>query len=428
MMFANFVLAAAPNVLEQVSDGISSGLSLWGSVVLFGWILFIFFVVAVVLILLGAMGFSFGTAFLAVFLSRVTQGNHGAKEVNGRFIEVVPPGFYLLIPPIRNRIRIIDTKIMTLPFKDRCVTADNVFVTIAGNLQVRVCRGGGEGTKDFYENIRRALYEVDSWHKTMISWFCDLLRSETIKLTLTEAFAQRDQIKEHIKLHIGENLAMIGFEILNVQILEFGLSSEVERQLEAIKIAELKQREATNLASAYTIQVEAEANADATAQAARGKGRGDEIENKAKGLLAGLRELTGNPELTLAPAGAALLLLETQRQDVMEAIGRNGRTNAMIVSSDCGVNEELVKVGSAILTADGIQTGDEQALGASSVNAESLAEAGQVAVATGNQIARKAASRIDQAKELLNKPGVKAVIKQVTGVEIPPSSSADRVV
>jgi len=170
-------------------------------------------------------------AVIAIFLGYnliviVPMRENYTLERLGNFKGILQPGFHIVIPFI-DRIAYkhdIREQVIDIPSQS-CITKDNIRVDVDGLVYLKVM------------DARRASYGIGDYIRASINLAQTTMRSEIGKLTLSETFAERDNLNESIVTEIDKasdpwGVKVIGYEVKNISPSR-GVVHTLEKQMEA---------------------------------------------------------------------------------------------------------------------------------------------------------------------------------------------------
>lgn len=158
----------------------------------------------------------------------------------GKFKSVCGPGFHFLVPffdriSYRHEIR---EQVFDIP-SQTCITQDNMQVEVDGLVYLKVT------------NARKASYGIGDYRNAAINLAQTTMRSEIGRLSLSQAFSERDSLNEKIVKEIDVASDPWGIKVLRYEIKNIRPSSHVMSTLEKQMEAEREKRAEITLATAH---------------------------------------------------------------------------------------------------------------------------------------------------------------------------------
>ncbi len=263
----------------QADNGFSWS-SLTGDMAWWGWVL-------VALVSLAALSF-----LVSLFIFTPENEVSVLTWLGGRYSGTKQRGISVKLPwPIQSLHDRVSLRIFEIEDKIRIKTADNAYVDLPVNAQV----------KRMKDKIYESVFILDDAEDQITSYILRAIKEACQKLTLEELYAERDQIKEDVLKSLSEKLAGYGFEIVDILVDEPVPSEETQRSynrvVEAAREAEAAEKEGEAL------RIKATKRAEAEEISMRGKGRATcalrqeymkSLETDMEKLRAALPNLTDN--------------------------------------------------------------------------------------------------------------------------------------
>ena len=149
----------------------------------------------------------------------------------GEFRATLEPGFHLLIPLIDNIAfkHEMREQILDIPAQS-CITRDNIQVSVDGLVYLKVL------------DAHKASYGIGGYQLASINLAQTTMRSEIGKLTLGQAFKERDRLNESIVKEIDKASDPWGIKVLRYELRNITPSNHVVHTLEQQMEAEREKR------------------------------------------------------------------------------------------------------------------------------------------------------------------------------------------
>jgi regulator of protease activity HflC (stomatin/prohibitin superfamily) len=157
----------------------------------------------------------------------------------GTFRAILNPGWHIVVPFVdriayRHDIR---EQVIDIPSQS-CITKDNIRVDVDGLVYLKVV------------DAKRASYGIGDYILASINLAQTTMRSEIGKLTLSETFAERENLNESIVTEIDKASDPWGVKVLSYEVKNITPSKGVVHTLEKQMEAERQRRADVILASA----------------------------------------------------------------------------------------------------------------------------------------------------------------------------------
>src|SRR5947209_18826470 len=230
--------------------------------VILGWGVLAFLVFLMFVTILGSL-FTVDTAQVAI----ITRF--------GKFLRIADPGLNWKWPLIDSVASRISLRINQITLTMETKTKDNVFVTIPISVQNRV---RPEKVYDAYYKLSDPVAQIKSYVEQVIL-------GHVPGMTLDEVFATQSSIAAAVKQELDADMALFGYEIVNVLVTDIVPDAKVKSAMNDINAAQREQVAANARGEAEKILVVKKAEAEAESKALQGQG----IANQRKAIIEGLQ-------------------------------------------------------------------------------------------------------------------------------------------
>ncbi len=174
---------------------------------------------------------SFIVALWASHIVRVAaQWERGVILRLGRFHGLKGPGL-LLVFPIMDRVRFVDTRLLTLEIPhQQVITRDNVPVMVDGVIFFMV------------RDPERAVITVQDYRYAITQYAQASLRDVIGSMTLDELLSERDQIQARLAAVVEERTKSWGIHVDAIRLLDINMPEELKRMMSRQASAEREKR------------------------------------------------------------------------------------------------------------------------------------------------------------------------------------------
>jgi regulator of protease activity HflC (stomatin/prohibitin superfamily) len=221
-------------------------------------------------------------------------------------------------------------------------TKDNVFVTIPISVQNRV---RPEKVYDAYYKLSDPVAQIKSYVEQVIL-------GHVPGMTLDEVFASQSSIAAAVKQELDADMALFGYEIVNVLVTDIVPDAKVKSAMNDINAAQREQVAANARGEAEKILVVKKAEAEAESKALQGQG----IANQRKAIIEGLQASIEQFQKVVEGASARevmQLVMVTQYFDTLKSIGESDKTNTLFLAhSPAAVKEVSDQILQSMLVAE----------------------------------------------------------------------------
>jgi len=275
---------------------------------------------------------------LAIFMVR--QQTFAVIERWGKYNRSVGPGLHLKVPIMDRVAGRVSIRVQELNVSIKTKTNDNVFVDLLIAVQYFV---------DGEDKVWDAFYRLTNPQNQMESWIFDNVRAKVPGMTLDSVFENKEEIAKEIEESLSARLSEYGYKLVRALVNDIQPDKGVADAMNEINKQQRLRVAAEHEGEAKKIIVIKEAEADARSKELSGEG----IAKQRIAIVAGLRESVkdASDALGVDPQAVMTLVLMTQYYDMLTDVGRNSRTNTIMLPHSPGaVNELRDQIISAIET------------------------------------------------------------------------------
>lgn len=276
-------------------------------------------------IFLAVVGFLGLTTLLGGFYT-VDQNQEGVVERFGKFVRTGKAGLNLKIPFIEGVTK-MDLRVRQLDVIVETKTKDNVFVKTKVSVQYNVA------------DPVKALYRLKDEKTQVSSYVFDTVRSQIPKLTLDEVFEKKDDVATAVKAELSEAMDDFGYLIVKALVTDIDPDERVKASMNEINAQVRLRAAAQEKAEAEKILIVKQAEAEAEAKALQGRG----VANQRSAIVDGLKNsVSAMAEATGTDAEHVMaLVLMTQYFDTLKDLGKDGKSNTIMIPHGPGAVTEL---------------------------------------------------------------------------------------
>lgn len=238
----------------------------------------------------------------------------------GKFLRTAEPGLNWKRPFVDTVAGIVSLRVNQITLTMETKTKDNVFVTIPISVQNRV---RPEKVYDAYYKLSDPVAQIKSYVEQVIL-------GHVPGMTLDEVFASQSSIAAAVKQELDADMALFGYEIVNVLVTDIVPDEKVKSAMNDINAAQREQVAANARGEAEKILVVKKAEAEAESKALQGQG----IANQRKAIIEGLQVSIEQFQKVVDGASAKevmQLVLVTQYFDTLKSIGESDKTSTLFL-------------------------------------------------------------------------------------------------
>jgi regulator of protease activity HflC (stomatin/prohibitin superfamily) len=248
----------------------------------------------------------------------------------GKFLRIAQPGLNWKRPFVDNVAGLVTLRVNQITLTMETKTKDNVFVTIPISVQNRVCP----------EKVFDAFYKLSDPEAQIKSYVEQVILGHVPGMTLDEVFASQSSIAAAVKQELDADMALFGYEIVNVLVTDIIPDPKVKSAMNDINAAQREQVAANARGEAEKILVVKKAEAEAESKALQGQG----IANQRKAIIEGLQVSIEQFQKVVEGASARevmQLVMVTQYFDTLKSIGESDKTNTLFLAHSPGAVKEV---------------------------------------------------------------------------------------
>jgi regulator of protease activity HflC (stomatin/prohibitin superfamily) len=248
----------------------------------------------------------------------------------GKFLRVAEPGLNWKRPFLDSVAGYVSLRVNQITLTMETKTRDNVFVTIPISVQNRVRP----------EKVYDAYYKLADPEAQIKSYVEQVILGHVPGMTLDEVFASQSSIAAAVKQELDADMALFGYEIVNVLVTDIIPDAKVKSAMNDINAAQREQVAANARGEAEKILVVKKAEAEAESKALQGQG----IANQRKAIIEGLQVSIEQFQKVVEGASARevmQLVMVTQYFDTLKSIGESDKTNTLFLAHSPGAVKDV---------------------------------------------------------------------------------------
>jgi len=276
------------------------------------------------------LGVVFAVILLALAIFVVRQQTFAVVERWGKFNKIVSPGIHLKVPIADRVTGRVSIRVQELNVSIKTKTNDNVFVDLLIAVQYFV---------DGEDKVWDAFYRLTNPQAQMESWIFDNVRAKVPGMILDSVFENKEEIAKEIEESLSARLSEYGYKLVRALVNDIQPDKGVADAMNEINRQQRLRVAAEHEGEAKKIIVIKEAEADARSKELSGEG----IAKQRIAIVAGLRESVkdASDALGVNAEGVMTLVLMTQYYDMLTDVGKNSRTNTIMLPHTPGAVGEL---------------------------------------------------------------------------------------
>ena len=276
------------------------------------------------------LGIVVAVILLALAIYMVRQQTFAIIERWGKFNRVVGPGLHVKVPIMDRVAGRVSIRVQELNVSIKTKTSDNVFVDLLIAVQYFV---------DGEDKVWDAFYRLTNPQTQMESWIFDNVRAKVPVMTLDSVFENKEEIAKEIEESLSARLSEYGYKLVRALVNDIQPDKGVADAMNEINRQQRLRVAAEHEGEAKKIIVIKEAEADARSKELSGEG----IAKQRIAIVAGLRESVkdASDALGVNAEGVMTLVLMTQYYDMLTDVGKNSRTNTIMLPHTPGAVGEL---------------------------------------------------------------------------------------
>jgi len=276
------------------------------------------------------LGTLVGIVLIALAIFMVRQQTFAVIERWGKFNRSVGPGLHVKVPIMDRVAGRVSIRVQELNVSIKTKTNDNVFVDLLIAVQYFV---------DGEDKVWDAFYRLTNPKTQMESWIFDNVRAKVPGMTLDSVFENKEEIAKEIEASLSERLSEYGYKLVRALVNDIQPDRGVADAMNEINKQQRLRVAAEHEGEAKKVIVIKEAEADARSKELSGEG----IAKQRIAIVAGLRESVkdASDALGVHAESVMTLVLMTQYYDMLTDVGKNSRTNTIMLPHTPGAVGEL---------------------------------------------------------------------------------------
>jgi regulator of protease activity HflC (stomatin/prohibitin superfamily) len=265
----------------------------------------------------------------------VKQQTFAVIERFGKFSRVTDPGLHFRIPIMETISGRVSIRVNELNVKIRTKTNDNVFVDLLIAVQYFV---------DGKDKVWDAFYKLTNPQQQMESWIFDTVRAKVPAMILDDVFEKKEEIASDVEESLTERLQFYGYSLVRALVNDIQPDAGVADAMNEINRQQRLRVAAEHEGEAKKIIVVKAAEADADSKRLSGEG----IADQRTAIVEGLRESVSKTSKTLGVEATSVmtLVLMTQYYDMLTDVGKNSKTNTIMLPHTPGavgtIQEQII--------------------------------------------------------------------------------------
>jgi len=250
----------------------------------------------------------------------VKQQSAAIVERLGKFHSIKNAGFHWKIPLLDKIVGRVSLKIEQLDVEIETKTQDDVFVQMQVSVQFQILPN----------SVYQAFYELSQPAAQIRSYVFDTVLAEVPTMKLDAVFVNKTKIAEAVRINLSEEMEKYGFKIIKTLVTDVNPDQHVKDAMNKINEAERLKLAAQYKADAEKIQIVAKAEAEAESKKLQGIGIADQRKAIAQGLKESVEVLN---DVNINSNEASSLIMVTQHYDTLDSMGKNSKSNLILLPS-----------------------------------------------------------------------------------------------
>ena len=179
---------------------------------------------------------------LALSIRVLSQWNRMAVLRLGRYVGIIGPGLYLIIPLVDTTPIKVDTRVISTSFKaERTLTKDNVPVDVDAILFWQV------------KNPQSAILNVQSYYDSVLLASQTAMRDVIGKSLLADMLAGRDIMGKDIQKLIEGRISGWGIDAISVEIRDVAIPAELQNAMARVATSDREKQARVILAESESL-------------------------------------------------------------------------------------------------------------------------------------------------------------------------------
>jgi regulator of protease activity HflC (stomatin/prohibitin superfamily) len=237
----------------------------------------------------------------------------------GQYNRILKPGLNIIIPFLERVAYVINLRTQNLDFTILAITSDKVTITLDTSLIYQILPNQAYAVAYNLQNPTQVI-------KTTVE---NSIRAYVAKQNHEEILQKRDELTIYLVEHLTEQMLSWGYQILNFQIKDVILPSQITDAMSRVVASKRLQEAAENEANAEYIKTIRSAEAQKRTRVLQGEGLAGERKAVINGLAESITDLTSATGTT---ADSVLnIVMLNQYIDMLRTIGKDEAGNSKLV-------------------------------------------------------------------------------------------------
>ncbi len=179
---------------------------------------------------------------LALSVRVLKEWNRKAVLRFGRYVGIIGPGFFTIVPIIDTTTQTIDTRVLSTSFRaEKTLTKDNVPVDVDAILFWQV------------KDVEKTILNVQSYYDSVLLASQTAMRDIIGKSELSTMLAGRDIIGEDIKGLIEERIKNWGIDAISVEIRDVTIPADLQNAMARVATSDREKQARVILAESESL-------------------------------------------------------------------------------------------------------------------------------------------------------------------------------
>lgn len=189
------------------------------------------------------VGFIFGAIIVLVLSLRIlNEWNRKAVLRFGRYVGIIGPGLFFIVPIMDSTTATIDTRVLSTSFRaEKTLTKDNVPVDVDAILFWQV------------KNVEKTILNVQSYYDSVLLASQTAMRDVIGKSELSTMLAGRDVIGQDIQSLIEERIQSWGINAISVEIRDVEIPPDLENAMARVATSDREKQARVILAESESL-------------------------------------------------------------------------------------------------------------------------------------------------------------------------------
>lgn len=226
----------------------------------------------------------------------------------------------------------LSLRVQQLDVQCNTKTKDDVTLKVRVSVQYKVSEETG--------NVEKAYYRLSDPEQQIESYVYDVVRSTIPKMTLDEAYENKNQVAGDVKESLEHSMTSFGYSIIQALVVDITPDSKVQMAMNEINAAKRTRLAAEEKAEATKVLMVKYAEGEAESKHLSGLGVARQRQAIVNGLKESVLQFSTGVDGT-SSADVINMMMTVQYMDMLKDVGSNPQGRTIFLNHSPGEKSEL---------------------------------------------------------------------------------------